>query len=186
MISNYFHNPVRNFEYVGDDMLWNKIFKNPVPIDPKRVGIGAVNLSKYFTVEGITLSTKRGPKARKLILANETFYEVEDDERVPAFVAFKNFLVRFNRPFRDCYLSVPNHPSINQDDEFSPAHFYFRDPQFPRLNDDFTKIRLNFDLDYFKKIHEYSFGYKLDEDLSPEDCDLDFSYPCFRGYLLQY
>lgn len=186
MLDQYFTDKNTEFEYVNDRILWDKIFTNPIPKDFTNPGLGEINLSHYFNVEEFIINTSKGKKPRKLLSTEEKFYLVNEDESIEAFLALRNLLIKFKRPYRDCYVRVPNHPDIEPEEEFLPADIYYSVPQYPLVNETKTMMKFALDEDTFDYMHAYCFGFKFTDKHLLESFELDFSVKCFCGFLLHY
>ncbi len=186
-MKNIFLNPEFDFEFVSDSILWDKIFCSPVPVEFNKAKSPSINLSKFFEVNEAFIDSNKGYLVkRKLLIAKECFYN-KDPERDLAFQGLCNFLIRYNRPFRDCYISVPNHPEVEKREEYLPADIYYKKPQFPLLNEKKDRLRLDLYPSFFKELYKYCFGCEYDLRVITDDsCSLDFSFECFCGFILHY
>ncbi len=131
------------------------------------------------------METEKGDKNRKLISAEEGYFAVNNDESMLAFSALRNFLIRFKRPFRDCYVQVPNHSEIEEREEFLPLDVYYKTPQYPLIHEN-NMFKVVFDEKSFHYVHEYCFGFKFEDRHLIENFEINFSIKCFCGFLLQY
>lgn len=181
---NIVFNPFLDFDYVSDSILWDDIFQKPFPVDLRNLKEGYVELTEYFEVENCFIDSGRGYKIpRKALNPTNNFFDTSRDKRIRAFRCMSNFLNRFNRPFRDCVLYVPNHPDIKPDKKFTPINFYSKTPMLPMLNDQGDMLRVVLLPQIFNEISWYCFKERRYEGRNHY---LDFSFECFGGFLLQY
>jgi hypothetical protein len=185
MTPEYFLHPESSFTYVSDSVLWNQIFTSPFPKDTKNINKGMITLSDYFEVENVKMPTPNGgTKDRKSLISKDFYFKVDEYEANTAFYALYSFLCKFSRPHRDCLIRLPNHESVEFDPTFYPLWIYFKEPQYPVLNEDHTMLRVSFESQTYSVIHNYIFG----QDPLPHDNDfsLDCAFKCFCGFILQY
>lgn len=172
------------FLYVNDDVLWNKIWYQDFPKDLKEKR-DTVYLPNFFDVETIFIPTNRGyKKERKYLTPNENYYIVDKDIRDGAFLALYSFLKKFNRPHRDLYLHIPNHPEIEPMEDYECLNLYYKEPVLPALSEDGNMIKVIFPPELYNKIYQYCFGHKFMGHST--DFAINFSFGCFCGFTLQY
>ena len=178
-MNRYFTNPENTFSYVKDSILWNEIFKQPFFTENGRQE--EIMLSHYFEVEKYS----HGELGfRNLISVTKKYCRTDVKTADIALSALSEFLIRYNRPFTECYIAVPNHETIEERKEFRPADICYSVPQYPCLER--NKLRFTFDKDLYKELYLYIFGIKLDAVGMLQSPDLLFSSKCFCGFMLHY
>ncbi len=187
MVDSIFYDPKNDFEYVSDSILWGKIFLNLFPIDINHPSKECINLSEFFDIKTKFIGTDRGYSIeRKILLPKENFFYLETEEINLVFNVLCNFLIRFNRPFIDCYINLPNHSKIEPNDTYSPLDIYYKKPVLPLLNEKKDKLRLLLSSKLYEEIHIYCFGCKSKNLILEKSYFIDFSFNCFSGFLLNY
>lgn len=180
-----FYDPNIEFGYINDDTLWEKLFHNPFPKDIQNVRKGSVILSNYFDVQLKFIDTERGyKKERKFLSPKEIFFDIDQYKRNTVFTALCDFLIRFKRPYRDCYLMLPYHPESRYEPMGYPSSLYYRTPQYPDIDKEKNIINFTVNLDVFNALCLYSFNQEMGKEEG--DYTIGYAFDYFCGFVLDH
>lgn len=172
----YLNKRIKSFIYVPDRIVWDELFNKSTPFDFCHPQRGEVVLSDYFEFTK-ELNSKSLLKPKKEYFALDVYLQNT------IFVCLCGFMNRYNKPFIECYIYIPNHQSFPYNEFYSPFHIrYDGNGILPAINYENNRISFNLGEECCQEIMLYACAEKME----PGNYILTFPFSFFRGFCFKF